>query len=263
MELGITGRSAAVAASSRGLGFAAALELSREGALVGICSRDKKRIEKAAAEIHAETGGKVLPFVADVSKEKEAGDFVRKIAEGFGRLDILVTNAGGPPPGGVEELELAGVKSAFNLTLLSTVAMIKASIPIMRQNGWGRIVNITSITVKQPEVRLLMSNMMRAGIVGFSKSISQELARENILINNVAPGHTRTERLSELADDLARRQNVEPSEIFAGWEAAIPMGRLGEPVELAKVIAFLASECSSYITGSTIQVDGGRVKGIL
>jgi len=263
MELGIKGKIAAVSASSRGLGFAAALELAREGALLGICSRDRERIEEAARKIKSETGVQVFPLVADVSNEKEATGFIEKVAESYGRLDILVTNAGGPPPGGVEELDIEVVKKGFNLTLLSTIAMIKAAIPFMRKNGWGRIVNITSITVKQPEVRLLMSNTMRAGIVGFSKSISRELARENILINNVAPGHTRTERLSELAEDVARIKGVSSSDVFREWEASIPMGRLGEPGELAKVIAFLASEASSYVTGVTIQVDGGRVQGIL
>jgi 3-oxoacyl-[acyl-carrier protein] reductase len=169
----------------------------------------------------------------------------------------------GPPPGGIAELERESVERGFRLTLLSAITMIKAAIPLMKENRWGRIVNITSVTVKQPEITLLMSNTMRLALVGFSKSISIELARDNILINNVAPGYTRTERLADLAGDLANRKQVTPAEIFKEWELKIPMGRLGKPSELADVIAFLSSERSSYVTGVTVQVDGGFVQGIL
>lgn len=263
MDLGLTDRVAAVAAASQGLGFAAARALAREGARVGICSRDRARIEQAAGTLRSGTDREVVPFVADLSKPEEAAEFVRAVHEQFGRLDILVTNAGGPPPGGIAELDRANVERGFHLTLLSAITMIQSAIPFMKENRWGRIVNITSITVKQPEVTLLMSNTMRSALVGFSKSISMELARDNILINNVAPGYTRTERLTELAADLANRQHVTPEDIFNGWAQKIPMGRLGDPVELANVIAFLSSEAASYVTGVTVQVDGGFVQGVL
>ena len=263
MDLGLKGKVAAVAAASQGLGFAAARTLAAEGARVGICSRDRERIEQAAGTLRSGADRDVVPFVADLSKPEEAAEFIRSVHERFGRLDILVTNAGGPPPGGIAELTRENIEHGFHLTLLSAIAMIQAAIPFMKENQWGRIVNIVSITVKQPEVTLLMSNTMRSALVGFSKSISMELARDNILINNVAPGYTRTERLTELAADLANRQQVTPDDIFNGWTQKIPMGRLGEPGELANVIAFLSSEASSYVTGVTIQVDGGFIQGVL
>jgi 3-oxoacyl-[acyl-carrier protein] reductase len=254
---------AAVAAASQGLGFAAARALAAEGAHIGICSRDRGRIERAADALRSGTEREVFPLVADLSKPEDAAEFIRAVQERFGRLDILVTNAGGPPPGGYAELERGHVERGFHLTLLSAITMIQTAIPFMKKNRWGRIVNIVSITVKQPEVTLLMSNTMRTALVGFSKSISIELARDNILINNVAPGYTRTERLTELAADRAKREHVTPEDIFGGWEQRIPMGRLGDPAELANVIAFLSSEAASYVTGVTIQVDGGFVQGIL
>lgn len=263
MNLGISGRVAAVAAASQGLGFAAARALAEEGARVGICSRNKARIDAAAEKIRTATGAETESFAADLARADEAAGFIRSVAERFGRLDILVTNAGGPPPGGVDELERESVEKGFRLTLLSAITMIQTAIPYMKQNGWGRIVNIASVTVKQPEVTLLMSNTMRSALIGFSKSISMELARDNILINNVAPGYTRTERLTDLAGDLAKRKSIPASDVFKEWESHIPMGRLGDPAELAAVIAFLASERASYVTGTTVQVDGGFIKGLM
>jgi 3-oxoacyl-[acyl-carrier protein] reductase len=263
MNLNLGGKVAAVAAASRGLGYAVARELSLEGAHVGICSRDAARASAAAGRLASEAKGEVLSFEADVSKSEEAEAFVRDVAARCGRLDILVTNAGGPPPGGVEDLGLEQFEMGYRLTLESALAMIKAAIPLMRKNGGGRIVNILSITVKQPEVTLLVSNTMRTAIVGFSKSVSQELAKENILINNVAPGYTRTERLNELAADLAKRRGLSIDAIYKGWEDKIPMGRLGQPEELARVVTFLASDAASYVTGVTVQVDGGFVQGLL
>jgi len=262
MDLGLKNRVAAVAAASQGLGFAAARQIALEGAKIGICSRNEENIDAAAKRIEDETGSEVFRFVADLSKTGEATGFVDAVAGHFGALDILVTNAGGPPPGGFEEIGEAEVRRAVDLTLMSTIAMIKAAVPHMRKGSWGRIVNILSLTVKQPELTLLMSNTMRTGLVGYTKSVSIELAPENILINNVAPGYTRTERLGELANNLATRQSTSADEVFGGWEKNIPMGRLGRPEELANVIAFLASEGGSYVTGTTLQVDGGYVKGV-
>lgn len=262
MDLNITKRVAAVAASSQGLGFASALELSREGAWVGICSRDAGRIKEAAGRIETETGNKVFTVVADVSKVDEARGFVDAVANEFGRLDILVTNAGGPPPGALDDLVDEQIEQAFRLTLESALTLMRTAVPHMRKNGWGRIVNILSMTVKQPKTTLLLSNTMRPGVLGFAKSISLELAAENILVNNVAPGYTNTERLTELADDLAARGGVEPEAVFKGWEDSIPMGRLGKPEEFGRVVAFLASGAASYVTGTTVQVDGGAVLGL-
>ena len=201
-------------------------------------------------------------MVADVSKVDEARGFVDAVANEFGRLDILVTNAGGPPPGALDDLVDEQIEQAFRLTLESALTLMRTAVPHMRKNGWGRIVNILSMTVKQPKTTLLLSNTMRPGVLGFAKSISLELAAENILVNNVAPGYTNTERLTELADDLAARGGVEPEAVFKGWEDSIPMGRLGKPEEFGRVVAFLASGAASYVTGATVQVDGGAVLGL-
>jgi 3-oxoacyl-[acyl-carrier protein] reductase len=263
MDLQIKGRVAAVAASSQGLGFASALALSREGAIVGICSRDEGRIKAAAGRIEEETGNRVFPVVADVSRADQARGFVEKVAGEFGKLDILVTNAGGPPPGALDDLKDEQLEQAFRLTLESGVSLMRAAVPHMRKNGWGRIVNVLSMTVKQPKITLLLSNTMRPGVLGFAKSISLELAAENILVNNVAPGYTMTERLGELATDLAARGGVAPEAVYQGWKDSVPMGRLGTPEEFGRVVAFLASEAASYVTGVTVQVDGGAVLGLL
>lgn len=263
MDLQLTGKVAAIAASSQGLGFAAARALAAEGARVGICSRSCDNIDKAAARLRADTGAEVLAWVGDLSNRDDAAGFVEAVAKHYGGLHVLVTNAGGPPPGGFDNVGREQLERAFHLTMESTVTMIETAVPYMRRGEWGRIVNILSITVKQPETNLLMSNTMRAGLVGYTKSVSQELAKENILINNVAPGYTATERLNELAEDLARKDKVSAKEIYARWHSKIPMGRLGKPEELGAVVTFLASEQASYVTGVTLQVDGGFVQGLL
>jgi len=263
VQLELEGKVAAVAASSQGLGFAVARSLALEGVRVGICSRSKKNVEAAAKRIQDETGTAVFSRVADVSQTEEAQGFVEEVAERHSALHILVTNAGGPPPGGYEAIELGQIEQGYRLTLASAIAMIKAAVPHMREAHGGRIVNILSITVKQPEVNLLVSNTMRAALLGYTKSVSRELAKENILINNVAPGYTRTERLGELAESVAKQGQKTVDQVYAEWESNVPMGRLGNPHELANAVTFLVSEAASYITGATLQVDGGFVRGLL
>jgi 3-oxoacyl-[acyl-carrier protein] reductase len=262
MDLGIAGKVAAVAASSQGLGLACAKELAREGASLAICSRYRDRIDEAARTIHQETGAEVYATVVDVAKQHDCVRFIDESVRQFGHLDILVTNTGGPVPGALDDVEFDHVRDGFDSTLMSAVVMMKAAVPHMRQRNWGRIINILSMTVKQPKVDLLVSNTMRPAILGFAKSISFELAREGITVNNVAPGYTRTERLVELAEHLSRQAGSSVEDVFAGWESTVPARRLGKPEELAAVVAFLASERAGYVTGVTVQVDGGSVLGL-
>lgn len=263
MDLGLTGKAAAVAASSQGLGFACALELAREGADVAICSRDSQRIEAAAARIREHvSGARVHPAVVDVSKREDCERFVDESAATFGKLDILVTNTGGPRPGALDEISLDDIRDGFDSTLMSAITMMRAAVPHMRSSGWGRIINILSMTVKQPKTNLLVSNTMRPGILGFAKSISNELAADNITVNNVAPGYTRTERLTELAEHIAQSGGASVEDVFSEWERVIPARRLGRPEELAAMVTFLASARAGYVTGVTVQVDGGSVQGL-
>ena len=263
MDLGIEGRAAAVAAASQGLGFACALELAREGAAVAVCSRDCDRVDAAAARIRDEVrGARVHPTVADVSVREDCERFVAETVDAFGRIDILVTNTGGPRPGSFDQIGLEDIDAGYHSTLMSAITLMRAAVPRMREGGWGRIVNILSMTVKQPKVDLLVSNTMRPAILGFAKSISNELAASGITVNNVAPGYTRTERLEELAEHLSRTRGMAPPEVFAEWERTVPARRLGAPAELAAAVAFLASERAAFITGVTLQVDGGAVQGL-
>jgi 3-oxoacyl-[acyl-carrier protein] reductase len=262
MDMGLRGRVAAVAAASSGLGRAVAQGLAEEGARVALCSRDEARARAAAEDIARSTGVETMAIVADVSRSEDAGRFVREAAHRWGRLDVLVTNAGGPPPGSFDELDDAAWQRAFELNLLSTARLIRAALPHMRAGGWGRVVTITSTSVKAPIGGLLLSNSIRAGVVGLVKTLSVELAPENILVNNVCPGRLDTDRVRSLDEDRARRTGRSVEEIRQENEARIPLGRLGDPRELANLVVFLCGEPASYITGTTIQVDGGALPNL-
>ena len=263
MDLGLKGKVALVAASSKGLGRAVALELAKEGARLALCSRNLDAIRRTAEAIHAETGAEVYYEKVDVAHGDEVRSFVANTAKRFGDIHVLVTNAGGPPAGLFVGLRTQDWLAAFHLNLMSVVQLCTEVVPHMQKNRWGRIINITSISVKQPVDGLMLSNSVRMAVVGFAKTLSNELAPYNILVNNVCPGYTRTERVEELSASMAARKGVGKEQIVKNWEDSIPMGRLGRPEEFAALVAFLASERASYITGVSIPVDGGAIKGAL
>lgn len=262
MELGLRGKIAVVYGASRGLGRAAAETLAAEGARVAIVARNEAMLADAAAAIRSATAGDVVPVVCDVSKGDEARRSVRQVAQHFGGLDILVNNSGGPKAGSFEALTEQDFADAVDLLFMSVVRTSLEAVPVMRQRGGGRIINITSVAVKQPIDNLMLSNAVRPAVVGFSRSLANELASERITVNCVAPGYTRTERVIELNAANAARERTTARAIEDRLVASIPMKRLGEPHELASLIAFLASDRAAYITGTTLQVDGGYIRSL-
>lgn len=263
MDLGIKGKVAFVAAASRGLGRAVAGELAAEGASLVLCSRNLETLSRVSCEIIETSGVPVLTTVADVSIAEDVAQAVQKGIEKFGRIDILVTNAGGPPAGHFDDLSREMWESATRLTLNSVLELTRAVLPGMKERGWGRILNITSIAVKQPVENLMLSNSLRAAVTGFARTLANEVAAHGITVNNILPGYTRTERVEELAKAAAEKKGISEAKAFAGWEAEIPMKRLGEPREFAALAAFLVSERASYITGTSIPVDGGWIRSLI
>jgi 3-oxoacyl-[acyl-carrier protein] reductase len=251
-----------VAAASRGLGRAAAHALAAEGAAVAVCGRDRGRIVEAADAIARETGARTLPVVADVGVAEDCRRFVDEAAAAFGRLDVLVTNTGGPRPGGFEAVSDDAWLEAYRVTLANVVHLVRAAVPHMRRHRWGRVVNIASLSAKQPIDGLALSNAFRPAIVGLAKTLSNELGRDGILVNTVCPGYTRTDRLDEVVKARASGAGTTPEKVLAELAAAVPLGRVAEPEELAAVVAFLCSERASYLTGVTVQVDGGAQRGL-
>lgn len=263
MDFAIKGKTALVAAASRGLGFAAANELAREGANLVICSRSQERIEAAAQQIRRGHGVTVEAVAADLRFPEQIDAVIAQAKQAFGSVDILITNAGGPPAGYFNDLTVADWQAGFEITVLSALRLIHGTIPMMRAQKWGRIVNILSISVKQPIPGLLLSNALRPGLVGLAKSLADEVAAEGITINNVCPGWTQTERVDELMAFRARQKGISPEQAAAEISTNIPMQRMGRPDEPAALIAFLCSDRASYITGTTIPVDGGAYRGLM
>ncbi len=262
MDLGLKDRVAIVAAASRGIGYAAALELAREGARVFLCSRNEEHASQAAEKIHKETGANVAGIAADVTNGSDVEHFVKLATERAGKVDICVTNAGGPPSTVFDNTDIQMFRDAFELNALSAIRLAKLVLPGMRERKWGRIINVTSISVKQPVDGLLLSNTVRAGLTSWAKTVSNEVAADGVTVNNVAPGYTLTERQDELAVARGKALGKSKDEMLELWAMQTPMRRIATPEEIAAAIAFLASERASYITGVTLQVDGGWTRGL-
>jgi 3-oxoacyl-[acyl-carrier protein] reductase len=262
MNLGLEGRVAIVTAASSGLGKATALELAAEGARVVITARRVDQLESAASEIAGLTGAELLPIAGDVTDEKHVYDLVKETATAFGSVDIVVANAGGPPAGFFDDFDAQAYRRAVELNLISTISLSRQAVPHMRKRGWGRIVAITSIAAKQPVENLILSNTARAGVLGFMKSLSQQVAEQGITANTVCPGYHLTERLKSLGQMTAAKEGITEEAVYARWAASTPMNRIGDPKECAALVAFLCSHRASYLTGAAIQVDGGAYRAL-
>jgi 3-oxoacyl-[acyl-carrier protein] reductase len=262
MDSGLKNRVAIVAASSQGIGRATAEAFAAEGSRVAICARNAETLQAAADDIRRKFEIEVFAEAFDVTDAAAVRHFVEAVVAKFGSADICVTNAGGPPAKGFLAATLDEWQKAVDLNLMSTVYFAREVIPHMQHKHWGRIVTITSITTKQPVSDLVLSNSVRAAVVGLVKSLANEFGKDGILVNNVAPGYTATDRLTELARARSSAQGKTEEEISEGWAADTPLKRLGEPREVADAIVWLASERASYITGQTVLVDGGLYKGL-
>jgi 3-oxoacyl-[acyl-carrier protein] reductase len=263
MDLGLKGKVALVAAASRGLGRAIAEELAREGAHLVLCARGEEALDRARAEIAQSTGARVAAVAADVATTEGIASVVEAAMREHGHVDVLVTNSGGPPSGPFGAHDWAAWQGAVDLLLRSTVELTRAVLPGMRERRWGRILCVTSIAVKQPVDNLILSNALRAGVTGFARTLANEVAAENVTVNTILPGYTRTERVEQLNAAAAAREGLAVEEVQSRLERQIPMRRLGEPREFAALAAFLASERAGYITGQAVAVDGGWIRGLL
>lgn len=261
MDLEIQGKVSLVTAASKGLGKAVAEALASEGARVCICARTKDDVERTAAEIAKANGVDVLAQTTDVSNLDDVAATVAAVEEKWGPVEILVNNAGGPPAGSFEKHDASAWQAAYELTLRSVVETCRLVVPGMRARRWGRILNITSISVKQPVDGLMLSNSLRAAVTGFARTLANELAADGITVNNLLPGYTKTTRVETLAKTLAEARGIDEEAIYEEWRAQIPMRRLAEPEELGALAAFLASPRASYVTAQSIAVDGGWIRG--
>ena len=260
MDLGLKNKAALVAASSKGLGRACAEALAAEGAGVTICARNEADLNRTREEISRMTGADVLAIAADMTNPEQIQMVVEKTVSHFGRLQILVTNAGGPPGGDFFDFNDAAWQAAFELSMMSVVRLIRAAVPHMQASKWGRIINITSLSVKEPLAPLVLSNAIRPSVHGLAKTLANQLGKDGITVNNILPGYTRTDRIIEYGEALAKQSGKTLSAVFEEMGKPVPVGRIGEPEELGALAAFLASEKAAYITGASIPVDGGAIK---
>ncbi|MDC0292666.1 MAG: SDR family oxidoreductase [Candidatus Binatia bacterium] len=264
MDLGIQGKTALVAAASDGLGKAVALRLAAEGAHIVICARNAERLQSATAEIQsANPEVRVNGFETDLSLADDIEQLGTQLEHHDLNIDILVNNAGGPPPGSCDDVADEQWRQAFDLTMMSTVRLTRLALGQMRAQRWGRIINITSYSVKQPMPQMVLSNSIRMGVIGWAKTLSNEVASDGITVNNVCPGWTRTGRVDQLLRARSKETGIAPEEIQKALIADIPSKRMGEVAEFADVVAFLASARASYVTGTTLPVDGGAVRAAM
>jgi len=262
MDLGLKGRVAIVTGSSSGIGKAIALGLAQEGTKVSICARNEEQLKETAKEIASSAKVEVLALQTDLTRREDIKKLVNETLRKFGRLDILVNNTGGPPPSIFLETSEEDWRRGVDLLLMSAIHTCREVIPPMRERRWGRIINMASFAAKQPADQLVISNSIRVGILGLSKTLANELAGDGILVNAVCPGWTLTKRVEELAKAQAKASGKSYGDIVRGWESGIPLKRLAQPEEIANLVVFLTSEKASYITGAVIQVDGGFIKGL-
>ncbi|MBI5806956.1 MAG: SDR family oxidoreductase [Ignavibacteriales bacterium] len=260
MNLNINGKNVLVTASSTGIGKAVAEFFISEGCNVAISSSNKENLIKASNEIKSLYNTEPLWEVCDINNPKEIENLVQHVSSTFGSINILVNNCGGPIPGYFEDLEDKNWEDAFNQVLMSAVRFTRLVLPEMKKKNWGRVINITSLSVKQPVDNLILSNSLRSAVTAFAKTLSSQIGKYNITINNVAPGYTLTSRLYELAVARAKQLNISHEDVLVNMANEVPMKRLARPDEIAAMVAFLASEHAGYITGQTIVVDGGVIK---
>lgn len=261
MELNLAGKTALIAASSQGLGFAIAEKLVKEGVNVMISGRDEEKLKQKSSELEAAGTGRVAYQQTDITRAEEVKRLVSKTIEAFGSLELLVNNAGGPPAGSFEDLADHDWQAAFELNLLSYVRLIREALPQLKKQG-GKILNIASSSIKEPIPGLILSNTFRTGIVGLSKTLASELAPYDILVNTIAPGRIATDRVKHLDQVNADRQGVDRQTVEQQVKAGIPLKRYGTPAEFANVAVFLLSDANTYMTGSAFLIDGGMVKSI-
>ncbi|MFH1386142.1 MAG: SDR family oxidoreductase [bacterium] len=261
MDLKLKGRVALIGGASKGLGKGCALQLAKEGVAIAICANDRPSLDTTRKEL-ADLGVSVLALEADMSSQTDNERIVKETLNKFGRIDILVNNSGGPPPGSFFDLKNEEWEKAFNSLLMYVVRLCRLVIPVMKENKWGRIINSTSLTVKEPAETLILSNVFRTGVISMAKSLSRELIKDNITINNICPGAFKTDRAIELMTNAAKKQNITVEEFEKNAVKDLPLRRYQEPKELGDLVTFLCSEQACGITGTTIQIDGGISKSL-